>query len=408
VDLAHELLSPNVQLFSTDPSGCLKCGTLPPQVYATVDFGCSGNWRKNFDRQREYNQGHGPYVCSEFYTGWLDHWGEKHHTTSTECVVNTMDGILALGGNLNFYMYFGGTNFGLLAGANGGGNSFQPDPTSYDYDSPLSEAGDMRWKWDRIRDISRKYLGEPPRYDVSNSTKVKYSDTVLTASVTLWKALDFLTEITKDSDDPITMELLDVAYGFTIYKASSRVTAGSLTLPQVHDRAWVFVDRAKQCLVDGHHNEKPCNISAGDLEILVENEGRINFGGGILEHKGLIQTPKIGNTTITGWKNIGLSFTKLKDLEWSEPVASSAPAFYRGFFEVNQIGDTWVNVKGWTKGMIWVNGFCLGRHWSIGPQQNYFCPKALLHSGQNEIILFELENVPQEKKVTFDDTPQLG
>lgn len=54
--------------------------------------------------------------------------------------------------SVNIYMFYGGTNFGFTAGANGGEKEFLPDITSYDYDAPLTEAGDPTAKYFAIRD----------------------------------------------------------------------------------------------------------------------------------------------------------------------------------------------------------------------------------------------------------------
>jgi beta-galactosidase len=87
-----------------------------------------------------------PPVNSEFYPGWLDHWKEPHHTVSTDELLAYFKDMLQYGANANFYMYFGGTNFGYFNGANADRYYYLSDPTSYDYDAPLSEAGDMTWK----------------------------------------------------------------------------------------------------------------------------------------------------------------------------------------------------------------------------------------------------------------------
>ncbi|GAA6082335.1 beta-galactosidase, partial [Tachysurus ichikawai] len=146
-------LGDDVVLFSTDGAtvGYLKCGALQG-VYATVDFGPGGNVTEAFEAQR-HAEPRGPLVNSEFYTGWLDHWGEPHSVVSTEVVVKSLNEILELGANINLYMFIGGTNFAYWNGAN---TPYAPQPTSYDYDAPLTEAGDLTPKYFAIRDVIKK------------------------------------------------------------------------------------------------------------------------------------------------------------------------------------------------------------------------------------------------------------
>jgi beta-galactosidase len=320
-----------------------------------------------------------------------------------------MDKILSLGGNVNFYMFFGGTNFELTSGANGGHRLYKPDPTSYDYDAPLSEEADMRWKMSRILDIAKKYRPDIPTYTVTNRTKMEYGTVTFTQGVSVWDSLDVLTAIKQSSDAPMTMESLDIAYGFTLYQAHDKVS-GNLSLPEVCDRAYVFCDRQRLNIVEGHGSEKDTTISnAGTLEILVENQGRLNVGREFVEWKGLTQTPKIDGGEIKGWDNVGFTFEKLAQLKWGTTLPAQGPAFYRGTFhaEKGAVWDTFLNPSGWHKGLAWVNGNLLGRYWTIGPQLTLYVPAALLQEGENEVILFEQEIVPGTKQITFDKVPQI-
>lgn len=86
----------------------------------------------------------------------LDHWQKPHHKTKSSIVTAALDHILALGANVNIYMYHGGTSFGFTAGANIDGNMYDPCPTSYDYDAPLSEAGDPTAKYFAIKETISK------------------------------------------------------------------------------------------------------------------------------------------------------------------------------------------------------------------------------------------------------------
>lgn len=141
-------------------------------MYATVDFGPEVNVDKAFSMQRKYEP-KGPLVNSEYYPGWLTHWGEKMARKDTADVVNTLKKMLSMGANVNFYMYFGGTNFGFTAGANYN-NVYVSDITSYDYDAPLSEAGDLTPKFYAIKETIAEYIPPPNNISVKTSEKGLY------------------------------------------------------------------------------------------------------------------------------------------------------------------------------------------------------------------------------------------
>ena len=52
--------------------------------------------------------------------------------------------------------------------------------------------------------------------------------------------------------------------------------------------------------------------------------------------------------------------------------------------------DTFLDMAGWGKGLVWVNGFNLGWYWPLlGPQITTYIPGPLLKAGDNEIVLLE-------------------
>lgn len=107
-------------LFTTDRpfDGELQCGLIEG-VFATCDFGLQTNEEVDaYWTELRKVQPKGPLVNSEFYTGWLTHWHEKNQRRPGEPLGNTLKKMLSDGASVNFYMYFGGTNFGFSAGAN--------------------------------------------------------------------------------------------------------------------------------------------------------------------------------------------------------------------------------------------------------------------------------------------------
>lgn len=91
--------------------------------------------------------------------------------------------MLDAGANVNFYMFFGGTNFGFTAGANDGVlGDFTADVTSYDYDAPMNEAGDPTQKYLAIRDAVSRYLPLPNVSVPSPTHKESYGIVKMTAA----------------------------------------------------------------------------------------------------------------------------------------------------------------------------------------------------------------------------------
>jgi beta-galactosidase len=139
--------------------------------------------------------------------------------------------------------------------------------------------------------------------------------------------------------------------------------------------------------------ELPERASNSRLDILVEPMGRINFGPEMADKKGLIAPVKLGGQILTGWEifNLPLDDKMLAGLKYSNsPLASNTPAFWRGTFNLAQAADTFLDLRGWGKGDLWVNGRCLGRYWNIGPTQTAYAPGCWLHSGENEIVVLDL------------------
>ena len=407
-ELFHKILGDEVFLVTNDGGfeGNLKCGALPEVAYPVLDFGTGPDIKSKFELQRRFVGGTGPYANVEFYPGWLDHWGERHHTVSEAVVARDLDLILSLNASFNFYMFFGGTNFGFYNGANGDHHSYQADPTSYDYDAPLTEAGDLTSKYWKILDVIKKYRTDIPVYDVKNSTKKSYGTVTFTEGVSLYDSLEVITDHYKKQDAPMSFEELDQDFGYILYRTSTN--GGKLSMPAVHDRAYVYVDKVRKGIVE-HSHEKDMDIPAGKLDILVEHQGRNNYGAQFVETKGLTKGVQIDGKAHTGWEHHGFNMSKVKNLKWTKTLPTGTPAFYRGTFNVDELADTFLNPKGFVKGVAFINGFHIGRYWTIGPQLTLYVPSHLLKQGQNELIIFEQESLQTTvPTMSFDDTPQLA
>ena len=299
-------------------------------------------------------------------------------------------------------MYYGGTNFGFYAGANP--NPYQPDPTSYDYDAPLSEAGDTTWKWQKILEVIKKYRSDIPTYDVKNTTKLSYGNVTLEERVRLFDAMDVIAVAKKQNDTPMMFEELDNDYGFVLYETET--AGGTLKFEKVCDRVCIYVDRKLVDVVqrDWLHDVK---IPSGKLQLLVENLGRVNMAQYNVDTKGISSKVTVDGKTITGWTMYTLPLSNVDKFKFSKLKVGLEPVFYRGTFEVDEIGDTYLNPTGLKHGFAFVNGFNLGRYWTTGPQLTLYCPGPVLKKGTNEVIIFETDDVADIHHISMDDTPQI-
>uniref|UniRef100_A0A8I3W8P7 Beta-galactosidase n=1 Tax=Callithrix jacchus TaxID=9483 RepID=A0A8I3W8P7_CALJA len=391
-------LGDDVVLFTTDGAHekFLRCGALQG-LYATVDFGTGSNVTDAFQTQRKCEP-KGPLINSEFYTGWLDHWGQPHSTIKTEAVASSLHDILAHGASVNLYMFIGGTNFAYWNGAN---SPYAAQPTSYDYDAPLSEAGDLTEKYFALRDVIRKFEKVPEGPIPPSTPKFAYGKVTLGKLKTVEAALDILCPSGPiKSLYPLTFIQVKQYYGFVLYRTTlpqdcSDSAPLSSPLNGVHDRAYVAVDGG---LVS--------NLTLGS---------KILTGWTIFP----LHTEDAVRSHLGGW---GHHDSGRHDKAWAHSSSNyTLPGFYVGNFSIpsgipDLPQDTFIQFPGWTKGQVWINGFNLGRYWPArGPQLTLFVPQhILLTSAPNTITVLELERAPCSSEdpercaVEFVDRPVIG
>ena len=394
-------------LFTSDGATdwMLQGGTLP-HVLKTANFGSRAEGQ--FAKLREY-QPEGPLMCMEFWNGWFDHWGEEHHTRAPEDAAQALDEILSAGASVNFYMFHGGTNFGFMSGANAR-EGYEPTVTSYDYDSALDECGDITPKFLAFREVMRQHVTVPDARLPEPCPKATYGAVALPESAALMDSLDVLSAPVRCAT-PVPMEQVDQNYGFILYR--TRVTgprgAMPLILRELHDRALVFVDGEHRATVYRNDAGKAMDLAVPPegltLEILVENMGRINYGPDLHDRKGITDCVMHGQQLLFGWDVFPLPLDDLSGLRFAA-VATAGPAFRRGTFDVGEAKDTFLAMDGWTKGVVWINGFNLGRYWDIGPTKTLYVPAPLLCEGQNELVVLELHGT-STGVVEFRNTPSL-
>jgi beta-galactosidase len=384
-----------VTLYTADGSlpYMLSGGTLP-DLTSVVNFG--GAPQEEFANLAKFRTG-GPRMCGEYWVGWFDHWGEKHHTGDNSVHLAGIDWMLERGIGFNLYMVHGGTSHGFMNGANyanGKDGGYQPDVSSYDYDSPIDEAGRLAPKFKLYRDVISKHLapGETLPGPPAPLPMISIPRFELTESASM---MDLLGEPVH-ADAPKTFEELGQDYGYVLYRTRGvKAVEAKLEIQELRDYAVISEGTRVLGTLDRRRNESSLAIAlSGDdaLNILVENMGRINFGPKLVEdRKGITQSVTLNAKPLGPWEMYSLPLTDLSKLKFGRKKVAG-PAFYRGAFNLAETGDTFLDMRGWGKGSVWVNGRNLGRHWKIGPQLSTFCPGVWLKKGRNEIIVLDLED----------------
>ncbi|MEU4704032.1 glycoside hydrolase family 35 protein [Nonomuraea dietziae] len=398
----------DVPLFTCDQPADLARGALSG-VLATANFGSRS--AQSLATLRAH-QPTGPLLSTEFWIGWFDRWGSHHVVRDADQAAQELDELLATGASLNLYMFHGGTNFGFTNGANDK-HTYRPTVTSYDYDAPLDEAGDPTEKFTAFRKVIAKYATVPDEAVPAPAAKLAVPAVPLTQSAGLLENAESLGEAV-ESRHPLTMEELRQDFGFVLYETTLQAAGPVLLeLEHVRDRAQVFLDGQPVGVLERENHEHAIAFTvpreSSVLSVLVENQGRVNYGVGIHDRKGLLGEVLLNGSELAGWTSRPLPLTSLEGLPFAATrTVTIGPAFHRGTFEVAEAADTFLHLDGWTKGNAWINGFALGRYWSRGPQRSLYVPAPVLREGTNEIIVLELHASHHARTVDFKQTPDLG
>lgn len=401
------------QLFTSDgPTHWMLSGGTLPNVWKTINFG--SRTEESFKMLENY-QTNMPKMVMEFWIGWFDHWEHEHITRKADDIREELIYMLENDISVNFYMFHGGTNFGFMNGANYHDEQ-RCTVTSYDYDALLTEAGDLTEKYHLVKDILKKYEHKIKKhknhkyFSVKESKKMNYGDVEFTEYGTFKENLDLISKH-YTSPYPLTMEELDQDYGFILYKTTikGKLEALKLNLQEVRDRALVYLNGEYQWVID-RNNKQEILLSAdgpeSTLEILVENMARINYGPLLKDPKGITEGVRIGNQFLFNWDIYTIPLKDIENIKYGNGNKEEYPTFYRGSFEVKEVGDTYLDFEGWEKGVVFINGFNLGRYWKAGPQKRLYLPAPLLKEGKNEIVVFELHK--DNKKMSLKEEAKLS
>lgn len=404
-------------LFTSDGESrsCLSGGAIEGELMV-ANFG--SHPKKKFKDLMQM-QPDKPLACGEFWCGWFTNYGGRYNAGSTPTqVAEYLKEFIDMGAHFNFYMFHGGTNFGFTAGANCYGR-YTPDIVSYDYGAPLNECGDYTEKYHKAREVLFKAQGLPltqlpPSPIVKAYEKVELSERAFLG--------DVIDSVAKKYESHLAyhMEHYGQNQGYIIYSTEFSGNYGDtkLTLKEVHDVAYVYVNgelrgRFNRLDVDYYKGETDTYsipIKAFDgkikIDIFVEALGRVNYGDKLYDRKGVGEV-KIGEQRIYGWTVRCLEMDDVSGVEYqSKENNYRYPAFLKGKFTVAEKHDTYLDLDGFSKGCVFINGFNLGRYWNVGPERTLYIPAPLLKD-ENEIVIFELENATQPY-VSFSDRAIYG
>ena len=421
-DCLRGIYGKEIELFQCDWSSNFEKNGLDDLTW-TMNFGTGANIDQQFRRLGELRP-NAPKMCSEFWSGWFDKWGARHETRPAKDMVEGMDEMLSKGISFSLYMTHGGTSFGHWAGANSPG--FAPDVTSYDYDAPINEYGQATPKYWELRKMMEKYndgkkMPAVPKAPMPIITIPKFE---------LKTFAELLLAPGKEDRGALkTFEEMDMGWGMMLYSTTlPDIPTQSVLTAEMHDFAQVFINGEYIGKVDRVKNEKSLTLppvkKGQKLLILVEGMGRINFGRAIKDFKGIVGdvtiSAEVDNNEVT-WKprewwqcatddsyETAVNTLRLTaNSNINKPTEKSKRGYYRGYFNLSKVGDTFLNFETWGKGQVWVNGHAMGRIWSIGPQQTLYVPGCWLKKGQNEIIVLDVVG-PKQPVVWGQDKPELN
>lgn len=390
------------QLFTSDGpgQGMLNGGTLPG-IPATVNFG--GGAPGAFAELAKFRS-KGPRMIGEYWAGWFDHWGKGHTGSNIQNNVKDIQWCLENNVSFNLYMFHGGTNFGFMQGSNGSANDYNVDTTSYDYDGALDESGRVTKKYLAFQEVMWKFDKKTPPPVPAMPAPIRISPTELEPKGSLLANL--LQGVT--SENPKTFEDLDQAHGMILYRTKvDGQGQATLKFTSVKDYAIIYLNGRLVGKLDRRKQEKQIllNLSGpATLDVLVESMSRINFGRSLAtERKGLDGGVTLDGKPLAGWTHIQFPLEKVP----STTKTGYGPKIYSGSLSVSAPGDTFLDMRNFTKGFVWVNGRNLGRYWKIGLQQTLYLPGVWLKKGKNSIVVLDESEGVTRPQVTGLDKPIL-
>ena len=388
-------------LYTCDPASDLVKGHLPGLLPAVNGLDKPARVKKIINDNHE---GKGPYYIAEWYPAWFDWWGTTHHTVPAEKYAPSLDSVLGAGISINMYMFHGGTTRSFMNGANYKGNTpYEPQISSSDYDAPLDEAGNATHKFMEFRKVIEKHLPAGEKLPAVPAAK----PTLAIAAIELSQSTSLFNVLPQPTSNatPLTFEDMNQAYGYVLYRTTlSNAASGVLKIKDLRDYGIVFLNGKRVGVLDRRLAQDSLQLTVpkgtATLDIVVENMGRINFGPYLLQNKkGITEKVLLAGKELKGWRMYSLPFDNISlytktanagRTPVGEPAYTESPVLKKGSFNLSAVADTYLDMSNWGKGVVWVNGYNLGKYWAIGPQQTLYVPAEWLKKGTNEIMVLEL------------------
>ncbi|WP_161978686.1 glycoside hydrolase family 35 protein [Streptococcus sp. S784/96/1] len=394
----------------------LRAGSLiEDDVLVTGNFGskAASNFKQMQDFFDEHNRTY-PLMCMEFWDGWFNRWGEEVVTREPEELAESVMECIELG-SINLYMFHGGTNFGFMNGCSARGQKDLPQVTSYDYDAVLDEAGNPTQKFFEIQ--KRLKTRFPELITAMPLTKkIKtYPSVTLSQKTGLFGNLENVS-VLKTNPYPLSMEELGQNTGYVLYQTElerDKDDAERLRVIDARDRIQVYENDYH--VATQYQDEIGEDIALEmtqkytNLKILVENMGRVNYGHKLeaaTQRKGLGRGAIVDLHFIGNWKHYSLPLDSVSNLDFSKEWKSGQPSFYHYQLKIDELADTYLDMTGFGKGVVFVNNMNIGRFWEKGPILTLYLPKGYLKKGENSIVVFETEGRYKER-ITFTDRPKI-
>ena len=384
----------------------LRAGSLiEDDILVTGNFGSKA--RENFaNMQAFFDQYHKnwPLMCMEFWDGWFGRWKEPLIKRDPEETMNAVMEVIK-SGSINLYMFHGGTNFAFMNGCSARGQTDLPQITSYDYDAILDEAGNPTRKFYLLQERLKHDFPELHYAEPLVKTSMAAQNIPLNAKVSLFNTLDSISEY-REAFYPKNMEALGQGTGFILYQTclkKDKKDSERIRMIDARDRAQVFLNG--KAIATQYQDEiggdifLPLEEDNNQLCILVENMGRVNYGSKLAaptQKKGIGRGVIADLHFIGHWKMYPLAFSDISSIDYSAGWQEQQPSFYRFNFDCQKLEDTYLDMSGFGKGTAFINGYCLGRFWNVGPSLSLYLPKGFLKQGTNTVTVFETEGIYQD------------
>lgn len=382
----------------------LRAGSMIEEdILVTGNFGSKA--RENFGSMKQFFEEHNknwPLMCMEFWDGWFNRWKEPIIQRDPQELAEAVKEVLEQG-SINLYMFHGGTNFGFMNGCSARGVIDLPQITSYDYGAPLDEQGNPTEKYFALRKMIHENYPEIKQLDPLIKPTIEKRNIPLANKVSLFATLATISQ-PMESKYPKTMESLGQNTGYLLYRTMIERDANKERLRVIdgRDRCQLFLNQNLQATQYQTEIGEDIQVSmtehVNQLDILIENMGRVNYG-----HKLFAETQKKGIRRgvmadlhfITDWQQYSLPLEDCKTVDYSKDWQPMQPSFYRYEFNLDEVGDCFIDLSKFGKGVVFVNQTNIGRFWEVGPTLSLYIPSGFLNVGRNEIVIFETEGTYQ-------------